>query len=131
MRNIVLVAETNARCKHFNALLCVALIEVLPCCDFIEKLATIDKLRNNIQLLWLIEVLIDLQDVGVVEILQDLDLVDHLFVIVFVHLILLEDFDCSFLFRNEVLAQADFSVRAVAEQLRYLVVVLYSFVSLE
>ena len=100
----------------------VAFVEPAPVDNFSEKFASLHVVRNDVEPVGIIEVLVDLDNVGVVNFSQNAYFVEHSQLVRRGNLIFLEDLDGPFLFAFSVGALTHFAVGPLAQDLAYFVI---------
>lgn len=93
MCDLLLVAVCDRLEQLLQDLGRVLFSEVLSCDDFVEKLGALDEFLDEVNDGFVFVNFVQLDDVGVRQVLQDVDLVLETHAFLFVHLDLVEDFD--------------------------------------
>ena len=117
MHNVLRVAVSDATEKLLQKNGGVALSEGTTFDNLIEEFTTLNKLGNNVKTLGIFEVLVDLDNVGVVETAEDVNFVKHSGSFFFVHSVLAENFDSAFFTALTMRAETHFTESALTKDL--------------
>lgn len=121
MDNLMGVAIGHAGKKLLQKNGCVSLIEFTFVNDFVEEFTTLNVIGDDVEALVVLEVFVNLDDVGVIEGSERVNLIKHGHLLLFVHVFFLEDFDGALLFGLAMGAQTNLSKGSLAEQVTDLV----------
>lgn len=117
MHNIQLVQILNARDDLVEELAGLGLFDPLVFNNEIKELAARSIFHYQIELLGSLNDLVQLDDVGMADHLEDVDFASHSFDVVYVlNLVFLENFDCNFLASQIVDAKFHFAKSAFANR---------------
>ena len=130
MHNLVRVAVGNAGQELLHEHGSITLSELSAVNDLVEKLTTLNMVSHDVEALVILEVLVDLDDVGVVEVTKCLNLVEHGLLLGLVHGLLLEKLDSTLFLGLTVGAETDLTEGTLSENLTNLVDITESTFSL-
>ena len=88
------VAEFDCPKELLHQLSRLALCEPCALCDLVKELSAFAKLRNDVQLFFILIIFVKLDDIRVVDLAHDLDLVFDPLDLLGVGAVLLDDFYC-------------------------------------
>jgi len=117
MDDVGLMAVVDARENLLHKDSSVALAELSALEDFIEELSALADFSDKVVTFLILKELVHLDDVGVVNFLKNVDLVEKHALLVVVHMALAKNLDCALGTRLSVHAHAHLSKRACTENL--------------